>query len=544
MSPAAYHQWPAASTLVFVNNWLRESPVNLHFALFQAPASVETPTLAQRSFYGSYPPGAILPVYLLFKTVEILVPNIGQNRSLQILILIAWNSLLHLLLVLALCGMVFFLGHKMGFDLLNSTLLAIIPAIVQFHNAQSLYYHHIFYFADSAVLLPFVLYVFLELVRMFHASPLILRIAQALLMFYGVLTDWLFVFIVLTIYFMRLIRKEIALPLSFMACFRFLRHSVLFFSPLVLVIYCWLQQITYFGVGSGEMFTLLGERMGATLDLDNYLRYLVVSMFSHMKDGYGVLGMLLIYVTLYFTTSGKKFMSPETRQGNPATTLYLMLIIPCFIHLLFFLEHAWDHEFSALKFSPVLSIGFVILPILLLQVQKKSHLTSFVQLVNKKNISLVAMVGLTSAVAYGYFQVYDHQSITRFFSSPNHGERVIGNFIRENTSYHDVVFSKHYTAGLLPPLALHFTNKLVHPATNLDDVYVKTKDIGEDFTIKIFHIFSTDDKEKEMQTLADFMAAENLQITTEREGVLALQAFAGREFILWYENRRAEAVLP
>lgn len=543
MSPAAYHQWPAASTLVFVNNWLNEGPLNLHFALFQAPASVETSTLDQRSLYVSYPPGALLPVYLLLKTVEILVPNIGQNRSSQILILIAWNSLLHLLLVFTLCGMVFFLGYKLGFDRLNCTLLATVPAIIQFHNAQSLYYHHIFYFTDSAVLLPFILYVFLEFIRTFHASPLVLRIAQVLLMFYGVFTDWLFVFVALTIYFMRLIRQEITLPLSFSACFRFLGHSFLFFSPLVLAISLWLYQIMHLGADSGDLATLLGERMGTTLDFDDYMRYLVTAMFSHIKDGYGVIGMLAIYATIYLTLSGRKFMVAELRQNNPAITLYFMLIIPCFVYLLFFLEHAWDHEFSALKFSPALSICFVILPILILQMQKKNHLTPFIQLANKKSISLVATIGLTSAVAYGYFQVYDHQSVTKFFAPPDHGSRIIGDFVRKNTSYHDVVFSKDYAVDLLPPQALYFTNKLVYPASNLDDVYAKTKNIEQDFTIKIFHILSTDN-EKNMQTLADFMATQDLHTTTEREGALALQAFSGRDFVLWYEeNSRAEATL-
>ena len=60
------YEWHTASTLVFVNNWLQEGAWNLRFALFDVPRSVEFSDFDQRFLYPAYPPGAMLPVYVLF----------------------------------------------------------------------------------------------------------------------------------------------------------------------------------------------------------------------------------------------------------------------------------------------------------------------------------------------------------------------------------------------------------------------------------------------------------------------------------------------
>jgi hypothetical protein len=61
------HIWLSASTVKFVNNWLKEGPIKLKFIMYEYPDSIEFNSLAERSAYISYPPGAIIPPYILAK---------------------------------------------------------------------------------------------------------------------------------------------------------------------------------------------------------------------------------------------------------------------------------------------------------------------------------------------------------------------------------------------------------------------------------------------------------------------------------------------
>ena len=169
---AAWHHRVTAHVLITVNNWLKEGPVSLGFGRYWYPPSVETPTLDKRFFYASHPLGSNLYVYMLFKLLDVtgLVPNIYEKRGTQLLLVILYKYLLHFLTTLSLCTLVFFVCRKLDFDHLNSTLVGIIPAIVQFHNASTLYWNHFLYNEFAVVLLPCVLFILLEILRVICAS--------------------------------------------------------------------------------------------------------------------------------------------------------------------------------------------------------------------------------------------------------------------------------------------------------------------------------------------------------------------------------------
>ena len=131
-----------ATQLMVVNNWLKEGFFNLRFSAYRWPESVETSSLDKRAFYGSYLPGANYPLFFIFKALDAsgIVPDIYEKRGTQLLLVIAWNYLLHFLLAATLCAIVFLVCRRLGFSHLNSLLLASIPAIVEFNNANSLYW--------------------------------------------------------------------------------------------------------------------------------------------------------------------------------------------------------------------------------------------------------------------------------------------------------------------------------------------------------------------------------------------------------------------
>lgn len=56
-----HHQWLTASTLLFSKNWYREGVVPLRMMMLKEPRSGEAQSIAERSPYVSFPPGAVCP---------------------------------------------------------------------------------------------------------------------------------------------------------------------------------------------------------------------------------------------------------------------------------------------------------------------------------------------------------------------------------------------------------------------------------------------------------------------------------------------------
>ena len=550
------HQDVTAASLAYTNNWLKEGIFSLHLGLYVYPASVEMPTLDKRYFYPSYPPGSILPVFLLFKVLDAtgIIPNIYEKRGAQLLLIIMYNYLLHFLLALVLCYMAFFVCVKLGFDRLNSTLLAITPAIVQFHNANSLYHHHVFYNMELAIMLPFIMYIFLEFLRRSYTSARILRVVrvlQPLLMFYGVLTDWFFVFVILTVYTIRIIRKEIDLPISLKQGLLWLKQSFLFFVPALAAVLLWVYQFTYYlqniahdnliavaRYGAEEtkmsLFDKLLERVGIADGIDYYLYYLKTAFISYIQNGYGLAGLAMIYATLWAATRGRKFMQEDSDKIKQATVIYLIFFIPSVIYNLFFLQHSHDHIFSSIKFSPALSLAFILLPVFILQIFRKSHLLPAAQIMDTRNVSLAAVIAVSSSILYGYTQIYDKNTNTKMFSRPDYSHVVIGDFIKSNIDYKDVVFSNfYYVLSAYTKKHLHFTNKVIHSAYNLDHVYRKIKSIESDFNINIFY----SEQGNEAEVIRSFLASQNIKVNDiQGERIGGLLVFDGKEFRTWYEQ--------
>ena len=559
------HTDVTAFHLSFVNNWLKEGPFNLRFGLFVYPASVEMSTLGQRGFYSSYPPGLILPVYLLFKALDVsgILPDIYDKRGMQLLVLTVYNYLMHFLLALTLCCFMFFICRKLGFDHLNSLLLSLTPTIVQFHNANSLYHHHAFYNMELAVMLPFALYILLEFLRTAYTSPRVLlaaRVLQPLLVFYGILTDWFFIFVILTVYAIRLISKDIPLPVTLQHTRQWLKQSFLFFAPAAAAILLWMYQIAQYPqrvtglviehvpLYQESIFSKLLWRMGIADGIDYYILYLKVAFISHLNSGYGWIGLLIIFATLYTATRGQKFMHGESNSIRQAAIVYLAFFAPCLVHNLFFLQHSSDHIYSSLKFSLALSFAFAFLPIFILQIARGDHSLPVLKNTDTRNISVAAVVALTSSLLFAYTQIHHKHQVTKMFSQPDYSYAKVGNFVQENTDYYDVVFSDFYfivgrfDMTSLNMLRVHFAKKAVHFANNIDHIYYKTKHIEKDFSIKI--LYSKRNLQKTEQ-LISFLIRNDIAVDNiEQKKIGGMLSIDGKELRNWYEQVHECDVYP
>ena len=548
------YEWHTASTLVFVNNWLQEGAWNLRFALFDAPRAIDSQEIDQRMFYPAYPPGSILPIYLLFRLIQAsgFIDDFAHKRGKQLLLVIAYNYMLHLLVAMLLCFTVFLLLRHLDFDRFNAAVLACIPAIIQFHNAHSLYWHHTLYTFDQAVLLPYLAFVFLELLRMAHTSRAVkitVLTLQPLLMFYGMLTDWLFLFVALTVYGWRLLRGDIAWPRSLATAGRFIASSVWFFVPAVAALVLWVWQVAYYSdynlfeaiakggdyqVPDYDLTGMLQFRTGIGHQVESYLHYLIRAFYTWLQEGYGVTGVLMLYVTFYIVWRGRNMVTDEVKFNPMVSAIYVLLFVPCLLYNLFFLNHAWQHVFSALKFSFALSVSFVVLPLMIMQIRGKDMRMVVAKMADKIDIYAVTALALAGMVFYVYLQIYDRRPLTNFFEPPDFKFLVLGEYIRENSEYKDVLFSSSMVMNIKPPQAMSMSGKAVYWAYNMDQVHLYVRDIKQDFRIKIFYFHTQKD---ELEQTVRFLEANNLVVNrTEHEKIGILLYFDGQAFLRWYEQ--------
>ena len=549
---AEHHQHIAAKHLAYANNWLKEGPSALYFGQYMYPKSIEMQELAQRKYHPSYPPMVTFGLYALFKALEVtgVIPDIYHKRGIQVLIAISLNHILHFILALSMCLLVFVVCRKLGFDELNSALMAITPAIVLLHNAGTLYWYNHLFIAPIVIVPLFTLYILLELLRCTNSSPRlrkVIRVGQPLLMFLGVFTGWLFPFVITTVYVMRMIKKEIALP--WLQFFSWGKQTLLFFLPAVLALGIWGWTIVFYqqhaittsffdaptsAMGNTMTHNLLHKMglidfQGNIAGLDEKIFWYKKAFYEHIVNDFGIVAFLLLLGTAYLVIRSRKQVGDSI-----ASQAYLLLLAPIVLYGLT-VDDA-NHYFTSVKYAPALSAIFVLAPILVLQIQKRDILTPALTLFNGKSIALVTVIGLLSSTLWAYTQIYSEKNVIRLFTPPKFQHLAVGSFVNKHTDFNDVVFSSDYYFQH-PAFVIYsfFTIKAMHFADNLDMVYEKTSHIDEEFTVKIFYYQSS---QRAMSQLKTFLESNGLATTTigRRHTAGELLAFDGRQFQSWYKN--------
>ncbi len=436
---------------------------------------MEFPDLSSRGPYPSYPPGYVLPIYLT---------SVVVNQEPNPVMLMSYNLVNHLLIAFFLSLTIFFFLRQLKFSNLSAFLFAVIPILIELLLPPPLYFHQNVYFADQAVILPFVLFIFLEVIKkdIRGKSGIGVNLLQGLVLFLGVLTDWLFIFVALAMYLKRLILND--LGKSFVSV---LISSFKFWFPVVLALFLFIFQLYLLDV-LPQFFGRFNSWTG--LCKLTWADFNSVLWGEHISRGYSKLAVGLLWgslgifilaaVYLLFQHFKKRFVCEEIKR---TTLLIGILLVPCFLQVYAVKCHSITHNFSVLKFSvPLATVPFVLVPVLLYLLLRPRIKGDILRIFRKTRILIVISI---VALVFSYLG-YIHPRFIYFFPEVDKPIEEIGGFISNNTGYKDIVFSPDFEIPHNPPEQLSYSMKRVYLASSIEDIYSKVKAVEEEFEINIF----------------------------------------------------------
>lgn len=475
-----------AAANMWARIWWDEGARNLWFSTPRTPLSIETPTLAARTLYESWPPGAFVPIYVA-------AAFLGMEPSIP---LVNWvNTILHGLIALATAFIAFNLALQNRLSSVSSGLIAVAVAFPILLSRGLLYSFSQIYDVVTAVLIYTTIFLLLEV--LFYGArsqrdKWIIAALQLVTICCAFFVDWLSY----TLFAFWIVSRVVAGYLDIeprMTSRRLVSLALLpvcsFSIYMIWRIFAPGSLAKTEGVGSSlrQLGLKILQRMNLTSDspIDGFAKVFFQSMH---QDYYSQYAFPLIAVSTLVTlallvVSFRRTDNPSKRRSIFAAMSILALVtIPFYLHMIVFYQHTFIHRWAITKamFAYAL-IPFALLPIgvfVLVRQPIGQSKASFRR-------SGLVVIGLLLAVCALYFAVY----VTRYDSYPLMGRvdrntYLMWDDIGRNTAYKDVVVSPVLEAN---PISVQVGTayKLVHHADNFADVDEVVARVCGDFNVVV-----------------------------------------------------------
>lgn len=480
-----HHQWLTGSALKFSKNWYRDGAVKLDFLMLERPRSIETPTIHSRHPYLSYPPGTVIPIYLLARLTrhEPSPPMVMD-----------YNLATQLFIALTLGLLVYGFFRSQGFRPLPAFLFGCIPEQLYLLLPAPLYWHQNVFFSDQAVMPYFALFIALEVLAFAPQWPRAhwsARLLQAVVMFLGVFTDWFFIPIVGVVFFKRLVRGQLGRRF-----WRVIGASLAFGAPGLLALFLFWLQLHSQG---GGMWGIFYARAGLAPH-DPYVKVFWHAFWEmYITLAYGVHAIVLLWGSLAVVLLAAGWGAVQTLRRRPvaprfaaATALAAMLLVPCFIQVYILRDHSSIHDFSALKFAvPVAVVVFCLMPfmawIALAAIPRRLGVAGRPAMAPwGRRAAFVWALGWWGISAMYVWPL--HYKMYMYFPLPDDQMALMGHYIDTHTNYNDVLFSTNYAVTDNPPQRLSYTMKLVHKVDSLGSLLKRMGRVQGDFKVVLFEV--------------------------------------------------------
>lgn len=454
-----HHSFNTATTLRYAKNWYADGPLTLRFAMMENPRSVEFPTLESRLPYISFMPGSVVPIYLI---------SLLRGQEPTVGLVMGYNLAMHLLAALLIALLALELNRACGGAAWRGGLSGAAAAAMVLLLPGPMYWLQNVFFVDQSVIVPFILFLYLETLRETRPEwKKRIDWIQALVGVWGLTSDWL----MLPIAGIAFLRRAVTGRLGDGWRER-TASSVAFGLPYGLTLGAFLLQLGLLG-----KFATLRERfffrIGATDEFreftDNFTTYFWGNYFS---EQYGKAGLsILIFATGLLSVAGyalwrTRRTAPEHVRKNLSLLLGIgaVALLPCVSHAYLLRNYSAIHDFAALKFIvPFALLPFVLLPLCVEQLLETTL---------KEGVSGRLRAGLTlgATALAGLHLMLVFPQYRPMFPVPNEEWPVFAAFLRANVEERDVVFSPDFDIPADPPQLLSLTMKRAYGVDSFDDL--------------------------------------------------------------------------
>jgi len=445
-----HHQWLTGSAIVFTNNWRYYQPWKISFAMYQAPPSIETESTG-RAAYVSYPPGTIIPLYLLTTLL---------SRPADPPLVMSYNLFSQFLITLMLSLIVYLGGRRFKLGRGWAGMFSLVPPLWMYLVPGPLYWGQNVFFSDQAVLLPVTGMILLELLSD-HTGRKRAGLMAALV-FWAMLTDWLALFVVSAIYLKRVLCGEIKLREWFLGGIKLAWPALL-----ALGLFAWQLTILH---GWEALMGKAVFRLGVAVTKEgNYYRSIILPQIKHhFETGWGKLVLPLYGLFPIFLLVSKKWVG---KRWSELGRIAMLTFVPISLQMIVLNNHTTIHDFATYK---------VIIPLTVLVVTLWPVSVALVLKGRWRPAALTTILLLNIAYT-GYLS----RRYWTFFPAVSHEYQEIGTFVTNNTDYDDVVVSPDYEIPLNPPQLLSYSNKLVHRVNSPEEIEEITKPIQGEYELVI-----------------------------------------------------------
>ena len=521
------YQWCTGSSTVFSRNWYREGGFRSLFTFMELPKSIEASSPQKRRLYISYPPGTIIPLYFISKLI---------TREPSVRMVIVYNMAHQFLIAFFLALTVYYLCLQLGLTILYSYLFSFIPPLFLFFLRGPHYFFMMVFFSDAAVLLPYAAYLFFEVYKWGleekskNKALLMVQAIQGILIFYGTLTDWLFIFFVIVLYFLKIVNSSIR------TCTlkQFIKTSFVFVLPVLLAILLFVVQLTKYNLWQ-LLYGRFKERAaigGASCEINvNLFKGLLLGRFF---EQYGYLAIVVIAFSailmgaiILYTIFKKHIHKAIDKNLAKMGFIGALSLFPCFMQIWFLKCHTVCHTFSMLKFVIPLAIcPFVLIPLVIIVTAQ--HFAFFSR-IRKTLINSILIVNFF--LLYFFIRAGHDYSFPFNYLFPKNDTffKRIGEFVETKTNYNDVVFSPNYEIAALPPVPICYSMKRVYKFNSVAEIENKLDSLAIDNPYTFNILVNKNMDLEQMKNLNNLIS-------------IAQQKYQNEDFILYKIDHREVAL--
>jgi hypothetical protein len=462
--------------MMFARNWWIEGPWHMMFSMPYAPWSVETATPDLRyGMYQSWPPGAVLPIYLIA-----LLTNTEPNITMVNWLNVGCHGLIALFLALA----AYFAAYVLRRPSIEAVALAILAGcIVLFPRGPVFFFSQVYAF-DTFIIVFYALLILvaaLELHASDRRSAARYYYLELAVLVCGLFVDWLFYFVYAVWFALRLIgtrlgygrplgRREAysltALPLvtfSMFLIWRFRTPGSIAAKDGVLASIQELMWKFIFRIGDNPDDHPVSAAQFFRPFYEAHRAFYWDSAPIILGAGF-LLGLVLFAVL--FRTSRPGSREREIYFG--LLSIFLLSIIPAYVQMIVFKQHTFIHPWSLAKIVvPLAMVPAVFLPLLAVTVldRWRRMLPGFRWAGAWRAASTLGVLAFAVWMGSAAWPSKPPYLLGRV----NPDAPVPWLTIHETTNYYDVVFSPEFNTA---PFGIEaaVAGKLVYPAVSFADI--------------------------------------------------------------------------